>query len=174
MVEDPNAGTTATGGSVGTGVDEPFPDDPPFLGDPGAFGTTEQPSRFWDVARIVLPVTALLTAILAFLWLSGFRGLSPSGQFYARMTRSGRLAGVRPPPGTTPYEWARAVGDRVPNARRSLDQITDLYVRERYAGSQPSIQDLRLVRRAWLSFRGALLRSIVTLRRQRPAEEGGD
>jgi hypothetical protein len=90
------------------------------------------------------------------------------------MTRSGRLAGVRPPPGTTPYEWARAVGDRVPKARRSLDQITDLYVKEQYAREEPTIQDLRLVRRAWLSFRGALLRSFFSFRRQRQAEEGGD
>jgi CRISPR/Cas system CMR-associated protein Cmr1 (group 7 of RAMP superfamily) len=47
----------------------------------------------------------------------------------------------------------------VPDARRSLDQITDLYVRERYAGQRASPQELRLVQRAWLSFRGALLRS---------------
>lgn len=173
-VEDPNAGTVIGGGATGTGVDEPFPDDPPI----GAIGGTttlpQETSRFWQVARIVLPVTALLMVILAFLWLSGFRGLTPSGQFYARMTRSGRLAGVRPPPGTTPYEWARAVGDRVPNARRSLDQITDLYVREQYAREEPSIQDLRMVRRAWLSFRGALLRSFLSFRRRAPAEEGGD
>ena len=173
-VEDPNAGTTITGGAAGTGVDEPFPEDPPFPGGTGTFVPAEQPSRFWEVFRIAAPITALLAAIIAFLWLSAFRGLSPSGQFYARMTRSGRLAGVRPPPGTTPYEWARAVGDRVPNARRSLDQITDLYVRERYAGTEPTIQELRLVQRAWLSFRGALLRSFLSLRRTRQAEEGSD
>jgi transglutaminase-like putative cysteine protease len=173
-VEDPNAGTGSVGGATGTGNDTPFPEDPPLL-DPGTTGVLpEQPSRFWEVARIALPVTALLLVILAFLWLSGFRGLTPSGQFYARMTRSGQLAGVRPPPGTTPYEWARAVGDRVPNARRSLDQITDLYVREQYAREEPTIQDLRLVRRAWLSFRGALFRSFFNFRRRQPAEEGGD
>lgn len=171
--DDPGAGTTIGGGAAGTGREDPFPEDPPFFGGVGRTGVRQQPSRVAEVARITIPVIVLLAALIAFLWLSGFRGLSPSGQFYARMTRSGRLAGVRPPPGTTPYEWARAVGDRVPNARRSLDQITDLYVRERYAGEEPTIQDLRLVRRAWLTFRGALLRSLVALRR-RPGEEGGD
>src|SRR6185312_12023381 len=114
---------------------------------------------------------AVIIALLSALWLAGLRGLSASGQFYARMTRSGRLAGVRPPPGTTPYEWARAVGDRVPDARRSLDQITDLYVRERYAGRNPSVQELRLAQRAWLNFRAALLRSLLTLRRWRTSGE---
>ncbi|MFN8513762.1 MAG: transglutaminaseTgpA domain-containing protein [Thermomicrobiales bacterium] len=174
---DPNAGATVGGGATGTGgPDDLLPEDPPlFPGGAGGSGTlAQQPNRVVEVARIAFPIAALLIAILAFLWLSGFRGLSPSGQFYARMTRSGRLAGVRPPPGTTPYEWARAVGDRVPKARRSLDQITDLYVREQYAREEPSIQDLRLVRRAWLSFRGALLRSFFSFRRHQPAEEGGD
>lgn len=173
-IDDPNGGATITGGAAGTGSGD-LPEDDLLFPGIGPTGTLPQrPSRVVEIARIAVPVLALLIAILAFLWLSGFRGLSPSGQFYARMTRSGRLAGVRPPPGTTPYEWARAVGDRVPDARRSLDQITDLYVRERYAGAEPTIQDLRLVRRAWLSFRGALLRSAVSFRRRRAATEGGD
>jgi transglutaminase-like putative cysteine protease len=172
--EDPNAGAVIGGGAAGTGAGDLPPEDPPFLGTGTGTTLPQETSRFWQIARIAIPVVALLIVLLAFFWLSGFRGLSPGGQFYARMTRSGRLAGVRPPPGTTPYEWARAVGDRVPNARRSLDQITDLYVREQYAREEPTIQDLRMVRRAWLSFRGALLRSFLSFRRRAPAEEGGD
>ena len=132
-----------------------------------------EPSRFWEVTRIVVPVAALLIALICGVWLFGLRGLSSSSQFYARMTRSGRLAGIRPPPGATPYEWAREVGARVPDARRSLDQITDLYVRERYAGKAPTTQELRLIQRAWLSLRGALVKSVLSFRRPRPSE-GGD
>jgi len=121
----------------------------------------------------VVPVLAVLAALLSALWLFGLRGLSSSGQFYARMTRSGRLAGVRPSPGATPYEWAREVGARVPDARRSLDQITDLYVRERYAGKPPTTQELRLIRRAWLSLRGTLVTSVLSFRRTHPSEGGG-
>jgi transglutaminase-like putative cysteine protease len=170
--DDPNAGgTIGGGGSVGNGGELPD-DELPNLGlGPGSYTVRKQPSRFWEVTRIAVPVVALIIGILSLLWLAGLRGLSASGQFYARMTRSGQLAGVRPPPGTTPYEWARAVGDRVPDARRSLDQITDLYVRERYAGQNPSVQELRLAQRAWLSFRASLLRSLVTLRRWRPSDE---
>ncbi len=172
--EDPAAGATVAGGATGLGGELPEDDFPPEFGAGGVGGTPETTSPVWNVVRIAFPIAALLAVILAFLWLSAFRGLTPGGQFYARMTHSGRLAGVRPPPGTTPYEWARAVGDRVPDARRSLDQITSLYVREQYAGEQPTIQDLRLVRRSWLAFRGALLRSFVSFRRRQPAEEGGD
>ncbi len=170
--DDPNAAVSAGGGASGPGGELPDRDLPDGGFGGGVLGTRQQPSRFWQVTRVAVPVAALLAGILAFLWLLGLRGLSPSGQFYARMTRSGRLAGVHPPPGTTPYEWARAVGDRVPDARRSLDQITDLYVRERYAGKQPTPQELRLVQRAWLSLRGALLRSLVAFRRPGSTESG--
>ncbi len=141
----------------------------------GAGGTTvaAPPSRFWQVVRIAVPVAAIIAALLSAFWLFDLRGLSASGQFYARMTRSGRLAGVRPPPGATPYEWAREVGARVPDARRSLDQITALYVRERYAGKPPTVQELRLIQRAWLSLRGALVKSVLSFRRPNPSE-GGD
>ena len=175
--DDPNAGTTLGGGgssAIGNGGE--FPEDD--LRDRGLFpggstDVTQQTSRFWQVTRIAVPVAALVAALLAAMWLFGLRGLSSSGQFYTRMTRSSRLAGVRPPPGTTPYEWAREVGARVPDAQRSLDQITNLYVRERYAGQPATTQELRLVQRAWLTFRGALLKSVVSLRRPRPSE-GGD
>ena len=174
--EDGGGGEVIGGGSSvgGPGGELPMDD----LGDPGLFpgGTTavaQPPSRFWQVARIAVPVAALIAGVIAALWLFGLRGLTSSGQFYARMTRSSRLAGVRPSPGATPYEWARVVGERVPDAQRSLDQIADLYVRERYAGKQATPQELRLVQRAWLTLRGALLKSVLSFRRPRPSE-GGD
>lgn len=170
-------GTVIDGGSSAGGPGGLLPNDPAERGltDGGGGGTTvaAPPSRFWEVTRIVVPVLAVIAVLLSALWLFGLRGLSSSGQFYARMTRSGRLAGIRPPPGATPYEWARAVGARVPDARRSLDQITDLYVRERYAGKPPTVQELRLVRRAWLALRGTLVKSVLSFRRARPSE-GGD
>lgn len=170
-------GAVLNSGGGGSGPGGVLPEDPAERGltdgrSGGAVAAAES-SRFWEVARIVVPVVAIIAALLSAFWLFGLRGLSSSGQFYARMTRSGRLAGVRPPPGATPYEWAREVGARVPDARRSLDQITDLYVRERYAGKSPTVQELRLIQRAWLSLRGALVKSILSFRRPRPSE-GGD
>lgn len=174
---DSNDGTVIDGGSGGTGPGGVLPDDFADRGltDGRGLGTTvaTEPSRFWAVTRIVVPAVAVIAALLSAFWLFGLRGLSPSGQFYARMTRSGLLAGVRPPPGATPYEWARQVGERVPDARRSLDQITDLYVRERYAGKAPTAQELRLIQRAWLSLRGALVKSVLSFRRPDPST-GGD
>ncbi len=174
---EPDPGNTSGGGggpgAVGGGGE--FPDDP-FMNDqlfPGGSTTVPQPpSRFWQVMRVAVPVLLLLSGVLAMLWFLGLRGLSSSSQFYARMTRSSQLAGVRPPPGTTPYEWARVVGERVPDAQRSLDQIANLYVREQYAGQQATQQELRLAQRAWLTIRSALLRSVVSLRRARPNESG--
>ncbi len=169
-------GTVIDGGGSAGGPGGLLPEDPAgrdLIGGTGGATVAAPPSRFWQVTRIVVPVLAVLAVLLSALWLFGLRGLSSSGQFYARMTRSGRLAGVHPPPGATPYEWAREVGARVPDARRSLDQITDLYVRERYAGKPPTVQELRLIQRAWLSLRGALVKSVLSFRRPRPSE-GGD
>jgi transglutaminase-like putative cysteine protease len=169
-------GTVIDGGSGAGGPGGLLPDDPAERGltDGGFYSAPPaEPSRFWAVTRIVVSVVVVLIALLCVLWLFGLRGLSSSSQFYARMTRSGRLAGVRPPLGATPYEWAREVGARVPDAQRSLDQITTLYVRERYAGKPPTVQELRLIQRAWLSLRGALVKSVLSLRRQHHSE-GGD
>lgn len=160
-------------GAVGTGGE--FPDDPRLdngVYGYGPYGPLQQPSRFWQIARIAIPLLLLLGGGLSALWLFSLRGLSPSEQFYARMTKSSRLAGVRPPPGTTPYEWARVMGERLPDAQRSLDRIATSYVRERYAGEQPSEQELRLVRRAWLTVRNLLLRSILRVRRQHLTADG--
>jgi transglutaminase-like putative cysteine protease len=166
-----DTGNTDPGAASGViaGASDPISSEEPGFdsGGPGVPGQVHSaPSPVWRVLRIALPVLALLAAVLTALWLWSLRGLSPGGQFYARMTRSSALAGVRPPPGTTPYEWARVVGERVPDARRSLNQIADLYVREQYAGHQPTLQEMRLARRAWLTFREALLRSVFTLRRR--------
>lgn len=156
------------GNVVTSGLDETLPTDAGFPDDPrfGASGRpVQQQHPVWRVLRVAVPLAVLVWGIAALLWLRGLRGLSPTSQFYARLTRSGTLAGVRPPPGTTPYEYARAVSTAVPGTRRSLDQITNLYVREQYGGQQPSIQDVRLVQRAWHTFRAALLRSFLRLRR---------
>ena len=170
-----NANGPATAGGVGEGLgdDSLLPDDPRFSGGGGLINTRRE-NPVLKGLRIAIPLLALAALILTFLWLRGLRGLSPTGQFYARMTRSGGLAGVRPPPGTTPYEYAREVSRAVPGTRRSLDQIAGLYVREQYGGETPTVQEVRLVRRAWLTFRAALLRSIVSFRRHRAGGEEFD
>ncbi|HEX5502159.1 MAG TPA: transglutaminase domain-containing protein, partial [Thermomicrobiales bacterium] len=152
-----NGGATAGNPDNGLGGAGDLPDDPRLLPG-GAASLPQQPNRLLEVLRVAVPLVALLAVVLALLWLRGLRGLTPSGQFYARVTRAGGLAGVRRPPGTTPYEYARAVGEAVPGTRRSLDRIAETYVRERYGGRSPSPQEVRLVRRAWLTVRGALLR----------------
>lgn len=168
------------GGDPG-GITAPNPDDPTAIGAGGEFpedpafgagaGGGATPARPLHPAlralQVVVPLGALLAGLLALAWLISLRGLSPTSQFYARMTRSSALAGVRPPPGATPYEFARVVGARVPEAQRSLDRIADSYVRERYGGQRPTTQELRLVQRAWLTLRGALLKSLVNPRRRR-------
>ncbi|MDP9372775.1 MAG: transglutaminase-like domain-containing protein, partial [Chloroflexota bacterium] len=94
---DPNA---APGDDIGSG--ELFPDDPamgPGLGGGATLPTETHPVL--RVLRVAVPLLLLTAGLLAALWLAGLRGLSPSGQFYARMTRSAALAGVRPPRGAT-------------------------------------------------------------------------
>jgi hypothetical protein len=170
-----DGGETATAGGVGDGLggDELLPDDPTMLGG-GATIRQQQTHPVVRALRFAFPLLALVAVVLAFLWLRGLRGLTPSGQFYARVTRSGALAGVRPSPGATPYEHARAVSRVVPGSRRSLDQIADTYVREQYAGQRPTPQELRLVRRAWLQFRTMLLRSFFRFRQGRDGDEASE
>lgn len=162
---NPDTGAVAGGTGPLTGGDAVPPDDE-LRGMATGRALMKKENRALEVLRIAVPLTAGVGALLAFLWFRAFRGLSPSGQLFTRVSRASRWAGVRAPPGATPFEQADLVGQAVPGTRRSLTQITALYVAEQYGRHQPTPQEVRLARRAWLRFRGALLRSLLTLRRR--------
>jgi len=108
--------------------------------------------------------------ILAFFWLRAFRGLTPAAQWYGRMTRASRLAGLmRPTQATTPHEVASAVGQRLPGSGNAATLIAEQYAAEQYAGTKPDTAAMREGQNAWLRLRGMMLRSILPRNRRATA-----
>ncbi len=114
-----------------------------------------------------LIIAVMLLAVLAALawWRLIFRGLTPIGQAFARMAFLGRLAGARPLRSQTATEYGAALAERLPGQRPAIEEVTQLYVLERWAPAAPEITPTFGER--WQRLRGALLRAILR-RKKRP------
>jgi hypothetical protein len=131
---------------------------PPDLGldgesdlDAGLF-SARRPLPTWPLA-----VSGVVALLAVGWWMAehvGFRGLTPVDRAYARLLRLGRLFGRPLRAAETPWEWARAVGQAVPDAAGPVASITDLYVRSRFARDATPAPGSRLLwrqaRSAWV------------------------
>lgn len=92
------------------------------------------------VVRIGLGLSAfllfILLAIMLFLfwWRVRYRGLKPAAGALARVARLGSWAGAPPFPAQTPNEYASQLAAVVPGQQTTIQQLTDLYSRERWSG----------------------------------------
>lgn len=113
---------------------------------------------------------ALFALVLCALWLRTFRGVSGSGQWYARMTRSAALVGLtRPTRATTPLEVAAAVGQRLPGSKDAAQLIARQYMEERYAGVAPDAKAMKEGQSSWLRLRRLIVQSVLPKRRRTAA-----
>ncbi len=125
----------------------------------GTVGSTDNGLGTRDLAIRVVPLAILLTIlIIAYLWLRGTRGLTPSSQMYTKMSRGANWGGVRGTAAMTPNEFAEQIASTVSGSRLPVGYLTDLYVQETYGNSRPSQSELLRARQAWLRLRGVLLR----------------
>lgn len=85
------------------------------------------------------------------------RRLSPAQRAYVYLTRAGRwLAGVRPLPGWTPYEFAGHLGRALPSASADIQGIVSLYVREQYGAPLDMMEDSQRAMELWREARPRL------------------
>ncbi len=125
----------------------------------GAFGDADQGiSTRQIVSRAVIGGLMLLTVVVLFLWLRGMRGLTPTHQFYAKLSRGAGWGGVRRHPSMTPHEYAGTVSKAVPGSRGPALFLTDLYVQETYGRRKLAQSEILRARQAWLRLRGVLFK----------------
>lgn len=163
---EPNAATGAIDRESG-GVGGILPDDSEFLRDQndlptgsgvGGVDRTDPVTPLeWGI-RAAIAALMLATLVLAFFWLRGLRGLSPTGQLYAKTVRGAGWGGIQVEPSMTPAELARTVAGSVPGSRGPASYLADLYVRETYGGRPVPQTDLLRGRQAWLRLRGLLVK----------------
>ena len=89
------------------------------------------------------------------------RGTPPTGPgggtwAFARLARMTRWLRLRLSAADTPYEQAKTIGLAVPRRREEIDQLADLYVRERYGRADVDLNQTRSIwRRIHWSLWGA-------------------
>jgi transglutaminase-like putative cysteine protease len=127
-------------------------------GSGGVAATGDEISTGQIITRAVIGGLMLLTIIVLFLWLRGMRGLSPTNQFYAKLSRGAGWGGVSRDPSMTPNEYANSVGEVVPGSRGPAVFLTDLYVQETYGQRKLAQSELMRARQAWLRLRGVLFK----------------
>ncbi len=64
---------------------------------------------------------------------------------FARLSRMIRWLRVRQSSADTPYEQAKTIGAVVPKRQGEIDQLTDLYVRERYGRAEVDVHQTRSI-----------------------------
>ncbi len=123
------------------------------------------PNRLLGLAALAAALLVVLAAVLgSVVWLWGFRGLSPTGSFYARLLRVGRWGGVIPSVATTPREYADHLGRAIPAAGGPARVVADLYNQETFAGRAATSSSISTARRAWIQLRRAVVQSLMRRR----------
>jgi hypothetical protein len=163
----PVAGTTnvssSDGGTTPQDLREQFlAENSPAGG--GSGGVVVQKSSIgyfgWAVRAMIVVLLGLL-GFVTYLWLRGLRGLTPTTQLFTKVQRSATWGGVPVRSSMTPYERASVIAERVPGSRQHVRYLADLYVRERYGGTEPDAQELGRARHAWLRLRSLMVRYLL-------------
>ncbi len=128
-------------------------------------------SRLAPLAAILFGVTAALAIVAGAVWFgirtyeSGgeARHISTGGAWgFARLSRMMRWLRVRSSSAETPYEQARTIGAAVPGRQAEIEQLADLYVRERYGRAEVDPKQTRSIwqRIHWSFWRAGVKRRL--------------
>jgi len=115
-------------------------------------------SQFLLVLGAVVAAGGGLFALVRFAWLRGLARLTFAAQQYEKMCRLALFARLSPRQSDTPWEYARALSARVPEAGPSIRTITGGYTRSVYGNQEPEMEERAGLDRAWREVRGRLLR----------------
>ena len=109
-------------------------------------------SRLVTLTAISLAAATLLAVIVSAAWL-GLRAYEGGGDArhattggawaFARLSRMTRWLRVRQSTAETPYEQAKTISLVVPRRRDEIEQLADLYVRERYGRAEVNVTQTR-------------------------------
>lgn len=86
---------------------------------------------------VIIALALLAAALFLLWWRLLFRGLSPVASAFARVSRLGEWAGAPPRRSQTPAEYGERLAAVVPAQREAIDELSDLYARDRWGGGLP-------------------------------------
>jgi transglutaminase-like putative cysteine protease len=119
----------------------------------GAFQFTAS-ARAVTIAAVLFITVAVLAVLAGSVWFGirayegggAARDVSTGGAWaFARLARMTRWLRLRLSAADTPYEQAKTIGLAVPKRREEIDQLADLYVRERYGRAEVNLNETRSI-----------------------------
>jgi hypothetical protein len=116
--------------------------------------------RIWPLLAGLLLAGLVGVGLAWTSWQRGLRGLSLASGLYERMTRLARLIGVRDAPSQTPYEYADTLGQTVPQGQPDIQQIAEVYVRERFSGREITAEESQTLVATWRRLRQTLVNNL--------------
>ncbi len=102
-------------------------------------------------------ILALFGALLAVAWSGALAGAASVEKLYSRLSRMGRLAGVKLMPSQTPIEYAGAIENVLPEAGPDSRRIAWTFSSHRYGRKDPTDEDREDANDAWKRIRGGIL-----------------
>ncbi len=157
-----------------TGHQKPYSQPAPTHRSTGAGTNTTSPGAIAPQNLfLTLSLATLLGSVIIFCFALLFRykgyKLSTSvtaSTIYRRVCRLGALIGSPPQRWQTPYEYYRLLGRRFPQAAAPIRQITELFVRERWAAPHqaPAPSEDQFLEKLWSHLRNTLIRSFLLRR----------
>jgi hypothetical protein len=113
--------------------------------------------RLLGPALIGLGALALIVALLSIAWSGVLAGAASVEKLYSRLSRMGRLAGVKLKPSQTPIEYAGAIEGVLPEAGPDSRRIAWTFSSQRYGRKDPTDEDQEQANDAWKRIRGGIL-----------------
>ena len=154
----------------------------PLLGPPGSINpasqlaiNSSQPALL--IGAVLAGLLLLIAGVGAGMWWYENRGTaarqSGGAWGFARLARMANWLRVRLTSAQTPYEQAQSIGQVLPHHAESIDQLTAMYVRERYGRSEIVLAEARSIWSSihwslwWAGFKRRLPHSLPKVRKQR-------
>jgi transglutaminase-like putative cysteine protease len=147
---------------------ENLPEEGPTIGGPGnlpfdlGLTLSRRLPRIWPLLAGLLLAGLAVASVAWFSWQRGLRGLSLVAGLYERMARLAQLIGVRDEPSQTPYEYADTLGQTIPQGQTDIQQIADVYVRERFSGREITAEEGQTLVTTWQRLRRTLVNNLFT------------
>jgi hypothetical protein len=129
-------------------------------------GTGPWSMALWGGALVLLVIGGVMVS--RYLWTSEARNSSPVERIYENMARYAQLIGIGWSAHQTPYEYAAALVEALPQGRPQIVQITDLYVKERFSSKGTDEGELEEIKEAWRALRPTLWQQMIRQRLLQP------
>jgi transglutaminase-like putative cysteine protease len=99
-----------------------------------------------------------------YLWKRGPRSSSPVERIYQKMARHAQLINIGWSVHQTPYEYAAALVEALPQGRTQIVQITDFYVKECFSSEGTDEREMEEAKEAWHALRPTLWQQMIRQR----------